>query len=63
MPARHLIYHEIADELFFSRHTIHAQTRSLFRKLGADSRSEAVAESRDLALVEGDLTLTRESGA
>jgi LuxR family maltose regulon positive regulatory protein len=48
----HLTYQEIADELVLSKHTIHAQTRSLFRKLGATSRSEAVALSRALALLE-----------
>jgi LuxR family maltose regulon positive regulatory protein len=52
MLTTHLTYQEIADELFLSRHTIHAQVKSLFRKLGATSRSEAVARSQELALLE-----------
>jgi LuxR family transcriptional regulator, maltose regulon positive regulatory protein len=39
---------EIAGEMFLSCHTIKAQVRSLYRKLAASLRSQAVARSRDL---------------
>jgi LuxR family transcriptional regulator, maltose regulon positive regulatory protein len=51
--ATHLSYPEIAAELFVSPNTIKSQAYSLFRKLGASSRSQAVARSRELALLEG----------
>jgi LuxR family transcriptional regulator, maltose regulon positive regulatory protein len=39
--------------MFLSRHTIKSQAMSLYRKLGASSRSEAVARSRELGLLDG----------
>ncbi len=51
--ATHLSYPEIAAELFVSPNTIKSQAYSLFRKLGASSRSQAVARSRELTLLEG----------
>ena len=51
--ATHLSYPEIAAELFVSPNTIKSQAYSLFRKLGASSRSQAVTRSRQLALLEG----------
>ena len=51
--ATHLSYPEIAAELFVSPNTIKSQAYSLFRKLGASSRSQAVAQARELALLEG----------
>jgi LuxR family maltose regulon positive regulatory protein len=51
--ATHLSYAEIAAELFLSPNTIKSQAYSLYRKLGASSRSQAVARSRELALLEG----------
>jgi LuxR family maltose regulon positive regulatory protein len=51
--ATHLSYPEIAAELFVSTNTIKSQAYSLFRKLGASSRSQAVARARELALLEG----------
>ena len=50
----HLSFPEIAEELFLSRHTIKSQAKSIYRKLGASSRSQAVARSRELGLLEGD---------
>jgi LuxR family transcriptional regulator, maltose regulon positive regulatory protein len=44
---------EIAGEMFLSPHTIKAQVKSIYRKLGACSRSQAVARSRELGLLEG----------
>jgi LuxR family transcriptional regulator, maltose regulon positive regulatory protein len=51
--ATHLSYPEIAAELSVSPNTIKSQAHSLFRKLGASSRSQAVTRSRQLALLEG----------
>jgi LuxR family transcriptional regulator, maltose regulon positive regulatory protein len=49
----HLSFPEIAGELFLSRHTIKSQAYSIYRKLGAATRSQAVARSRELGLLEG----------
>ena len=49
----HLSFPEIADEIFLSRHTIKTQANSIYRKLGASSRSQAVSRSRELGLLEG----------
>ncbi len=51
--ATHLSFPEIAAEMFLSPHTIKSQARSVYRKLGASSRSQAVARSRELGLLEG----------
>jgi LuxR family maltose regulon positive regulatory protein len=53
MLATHLPVPEIAAELFLSPHTIKSQMRSIYRKLGVATRSQAVARSRELALLEG----------
>ena len=42
-----------AAELSVSFHTIKSQQASLYRKLGASSRSQAVARARELGLLEG----------
>jgi LuxR family maltose regulon positive regulatory protein len=44
---------EIAAELFLSPHTIKSQMRAIYRKLGVATRGQAVARSRELALLEG----------
>ena len=49
----HLSFPEIAAELFLSRTTIKSQAMSVYRKLGSSSRSQAVARSRELGLLEG----------
>ena len=49
----HLSFPEIAAEMFLSRTTIKSQAMSIYRKLGASSRSQAVARSRELGLLEG----------
>jgi LuxR family maltose regulon positive regulatory protein len=49
----HLSFPEIADELFLSRNTIKTEANSIYRKLGASTRSQAVAQSRELGLLEG----------
>jgi LuxR family maltose regulon positive regulatory protein len=53
MLSTHLSFAEIAAEMFLSRHTIRSQAMSIYRKLGAGSRSQAVARSRELGLLEG----------
>ena len=42
---------EIARELYVSRNTVKAHTRSLYTKLGAHTRAEAVARARALGLL------------
>jgi LuxR family maltose regulon positive regulatory protein len=49
----HLSFPQIAGELFLSRHTVKSEANSIYRKLGASSRSQAVARSRELGLLEG----------
>ncbi len=49
----HLSFPEIAGELFLSGNTIKSQAISIYRKLGAVSRSQAVTRSRELGLLEG----------
>ena len=44
---------EIAAELFLSPHTIKTQTSSIYRKLGASTRSQAVTRARQLGLLDG----------
>ena len=53
MLPTHLSIPEIAGELFLSPNTIKSQAISIYRKLGASSRSQAVARSRELGLLEG----------
>jgi LuxR family maltose regulon positive regulatory protein len=53
MLSTHLSFAEIGAELFLSRNTISSQAMSIYRKLGAGSRSQAVAQSRELGLLEG----------
>ena len=43
---------DIARELYLSHNTIHSHTRSIYRKLGASSRSEALAHARELGLIQ-----------
>ncbi len=52
MLATHLSFPEIAAQIFVSPHTVKSQAMSLYRKLGASSRSQAVARSRELGLLE-----------
>jgi LuxR family maltose regulon positive regulatory protein len=47
MPAR-----EIAAEMFLSPHTIRTQMKSIYRRLGVDSRIHAVTRARELGLLE-----------
>jgi DNA-binding CsgD family transcriptional regulator len=42
---------EIAAELFLSPHTVKSEMKSICRKLGATSRTQAVTRSRELGLL------------
>jgi LuxR family maltose regulon positive regulatory protein len=43
---------EIGEQLFLSPNTVRSHTRSIYRKLGVNSRTEAVARADVLALLE-----------
>ncbi len=49
----HLTASEIAAELVLSPHTIKAEVKSIYRKLDASSRYQAVTRARELGLLEG----------
>ena len=51
--ATHLPMHEIAAEMYLSIHTVRTQAKSVYRKLGATTRSQAVARAQELGLLEG----------
>jgi LuxR family transcriptional regulator, maltose regulon positive regulatory protein len=51
--ATHLSFPEIGREMRLSQHTVKSQAISIYRKLGATSRSQAVALARELGLLEG----------
>jgi LuxR family transcriptional regulator, maltose regulon positive regulatory protein len=53
MLSTHLTLPEIAGELLLSPNTVKSQAYSIYRKLGASSRNQAVAKSRELGLLEG----------
>jgi len=42
---------EIGRELYLSHNTIHSHTKSIYRKLGASSRREAVKLARTHAII------------
>jgi len=43
----------IRAEMFLSPHTVTSQAMSIYRKVGASSRNQAVTRSRELGLLEG----------
>jgi LuxR family maltose regulon positive regulatory protein len=47
----HLTYREIGERLYVSRNTIKSEAASMFRKLGASSRREAVDAARRIGLL------------
>jgi ATP/maltotriose-dependent transcriptional regulator MalT len=49
----HLSFPEIAQELSLSPHTVKSEAVSIYRKLGASSRSQMIAQCRELGLLEG----------
>jgi LuxR family maltose regulon positive regulatory protein len=54
----HLTFREIGDRLFVSRNTVKTQAISIYRKLGASSRGEAVQRAVELGLVDDSAALT-----
>jgi LuxR family maltose regulon positive regulatory protein len=48
----HLSFQEIADGLFVSRNTVKTQALSIYGKLQASSRAEAVERAVELGLLE-----------
>lgn len=42
---------DIGRELYLSRNTVHSQTTSIYRKLGASCRAEALQRARELGLI------------
>jgi LuxR family transcriptional regulator, maltose regulon positive regulatory protein len=53
--ATHLSYPEIGERLFISRHTVKAEATSIFRKLRASSRSEAIDRAVEVGLLESSI--------
>ena len=51
----HLSFREIAERLFVSRNTVKTQAISVYRKLDASSRSEAIDRATELGLVDAPL--------
>lgn len=51
--ATHLSFPEIGDRLHVSRHTVKTQAMSIYRKIDASSRSEAVRRATELGLLAG----------
>ena len=49
----HLSFREIAADFFLSPNTIKSQASSLYRKLGAATRNQAITRARELGLLEG----------
>jgi LuxR family maltose regulon positive regulatory protein len=49
--ASHHTFPEIGERLYISRHTVKTQAMSIYRKLGASSRSEAVRIAGEIGLL------------
>jgi LuxR family maltose regulon positive regulatory protein len=47
----HLTFRDIGERLFVSRNTVNSEIRSIYRKLGVSSRSEAVQEATRIGLL------------
>src|ERR1022692_4518972 len=52
MLSTHLSFPEIAAQMFLSRNTIKSEANSLYRKLGACTRSQAVTRAYELGLLD-----------
>ena len=51
--ATHLTFPEIASRLFLSRNTVKTEAVAIYRKLGASSRSQAIARAVEVGLLDG----------
>jgi LuxR family maltose regulon positive regulatory protein len=52
LPSHHS-FRSIGEQLYLSQNTVKTQANSLYRKLGVNSRAEAVMEGRRLGLLDG----------
>ncbi len=59
--ATHLSFREIADRLFLSTNTVKTQAKSIYRKLDAASRSEAIDRATSIGLLESSSAVERVS--
>ncbi len=53
--ATHLTFPEIATRLFISRNTVKTEAVSIYRKLGASSRSQTIERAVEVGLLESYL--------
>ena len=53
--ATHLTFPEIATRLFISRNTVKTEAISIYRKLGASSRSQTIERAVEVGLLESTL--------
>ena len=53
--ATHLTFPEIATRLFISRNTVKTEAVSIYRKLGASSRSEAIERAIEVGFLESSI--------
>ena len=53
----HLSFREIGERLFVSTNTVKTQAISIYRKLGASSRSEAIHRATEIGLLDPSTTL------
>jgi LuxR family transcriptional regulator, maltose regulon positive regulatory protein len=51
--ATHLSFREIGQRLYVSQHTVKSQAMSIYRKLGASSRGQAVQRVQEIGLLAG----------
>ena len=51
--ATNLSFPQIAEQMSLSRHTVKAEATSIYRKLGASSRNQAIMRARDVGLLDG----------
>jgi LuxR family maltose regulon positive regulatory protein len=49
--ATHLSFREIGQRLYLSQHTVKTQAMSIYRKLGASSRGQAVQRVQEIDLL------------
>jgi LuxR family transcriptional regulator, maltose regulon positive regulatory protein len=49
--ATHLTFREVGQQLYVSQHTVKTQAMSIYRKLGASSRGQAVQRVQDIGLL------------
>jgi LuxR family maltose regulon positive regulatory protein len=57
--ATHLTFPEIATRLFISRNTVKTEAVSIYRKLGASSRSQAIERAVEVGLLESSIYPSR----